>query len=566
MSEIKVVKKDSHEHEPVKEQHDNGAAKSKDHSHLDSHLREELFRSIENCGKFAAKVAMHDLGKADQKLHDSDGACLPRLDITGGEAQGKLGRLSKAAAAEVADAAEVGKTAIKAIERLSHDKELLFRASLGTGKVDAESLKHALDLDKPSTRLFSGKERAMLKALEEDLQSLHKDGVISKCGEFLKDALKHLSERSQTEAKDNGPNKIGQASLVSLSDFSAAANLLFDRLDVGHKGYLSKHDLAASMQDSSIKGQDAQLLAAMYRQYDSLHNLSKTNESGITRVDLQSCAQLISQPTRSKQKQDLVNGISFAMLRTAEAQTGDCSSDLYRDPSHPESCIKLDDVRQGTIGDCYFLASLASLAKNHPEQIANMIHSEKDGSYTVIFPGDAEQKAYNVKAPTEAELGLYNHGNADGSWVSVLEKAWGKYRQDHGYAQAPEDPTDGSGGGGWPGTAMEVLSAKKVESLNPSQIGDPELIAMINSSCHSAPYMLITASTPGESDKEKTVHNLVADHCYTVMGVTPDGNGGYTVTVRNPWGGADAIRQVPLSQFKSEFCELAVQRRQTPDA
>jgi hypothetical protein len=56
--------------------------------------------------------------------------------------------------------------------------------------------------------------------------------------------------------------------------------------------------------------------------------------------------------------------------------------------NHSGACEKdicLFDVRQGDVGDCYFLASLAALAHFRPQVIRDMIKDNNDDTYTVFF-------------------------------------------------------------------------------------------------------------------------------------------------------------------------------------
>jgi hypothetical protein len=58
--------------------------------------------------------------------------------------------------------------------------------------------------------------------------------------------------------------------LVASEQFANHAERLFDKLDVRDSDYLTRSDLARALQDPSIKGRDAQVLAAIYGQYDKL--------------------------------------------------------------------------------------------------------------------------------------------------------------------------------------------------------------------------------------------------------------------------------------------------------
>lgn len=53
-------------------------------------------------------------------------------------------------------------------------------------------------------------------------------------------------------------------------------------------------------------------------------------------------------------------------------------------------------VDQGSLGDCWFLASLAALADKDPEAIRRMVHDDGDGNYTVTLFVDGRWQAIHV--------------------------------------------------------------------------------------------------------------------------------------------------------------------------
>jgi len=75
------------------------------------------------------------------------------------------------------------------------------------------------------------------------------------------------------------------------------------------------------------------------------------------------------------------------------------------------SDIDPNDVRQGQLGDCYFLATLASIAQQDPERIRNMVEANSDGTYTVWFPSHHPATGGRIPVRVTADLPLDRDGN-----------------------------------------------------------------------------------------------------------------------------------------------------------
>jgi PKD repeat protein len=91
-------------------------------------------------------------------------------------------------------------------------------------------------------------------------------------------------------------------------------------------------------------------------------------------------------------------------------------------------------MHQGATGDCAFMAAVSSLVSinNGAESdkssalVKDMITSIPGGKYKVTFAGFTE----TVSAPTETEIALYANAGANGLWLTILEKAYSKHRND----------------------------------------------------------------------------------------------------------------------------------------
>ncbi len=94
-----------------------------------------------------------------------------------------------------------------------------------------------------------------------------------------------------------------------------------------------------------------------------------------------------------------------------------------------------EDVDQGAVGTCYFLARLAALAKSHPQHIRDMVTELGDGTFVVQF---LNQEGNRVFVRVDGDLYrigsvLYaDRGTGNSMWVAIIEKAWAIHR--YGYA------------------------------------------------------------------------------------------------------------------------------------
>lgn len=93
--------------------------------------------------------------------------------------------------------------------------------------------------------------------------------------------------------------------------------------------------------------------------------------------------------------------------------------------------IEPNDIRQGSLGDCYFLSVLGSLAE-WPKRIRKMFASDElefHGCYGVHFCVRGEWRTVVVddRFPCLPNGGAaFSKGNGSELWVMILEKAWAK--------------------------------------------------------------------------------------------------------------------------------------------
>lgn len=235
--------------------------------------------------------------------------------------------------------------------------------------------------------------------------------------------------------------------------------------------------------------------------------------------------------------------------------------ELYVRKPNESNAVKPSDVHQGNMGDCYFLASVAALAKTNPEMIKQMIQQNKDGSFTVKFT--SQQPAVGKPYQTYSDLPLKDRfvnvqnnfayeqgaGNALGAkpiqdmWPLVLEKAFVK--DTGGYATA--------GKGGWPNKVLQNYLGFAASTTNALEEQSQDSLIQALGQAKILPTVASTGLFNEGNKKLALQYDIVSTHAYAVLGLSTGLANGKTVTMVNlfnPWG---AKKDIPLDVFTKVF-------------
>ncbi len=295
----------------------------------------------------------------------------------------------------------------------------------------------------------------------------------------------------------------------------------------------------ASSADASERDRLAQFLA----DFDKF-TVSDWNPLAKKRVDLSSF---------QKGLKTLADAPEYAAARAMDGWVDSGSNSLekgteslFGDESKDGGGIKASAVRQGSVGNCYFMAGLASLAEASPQTIKNMITSNSDGTFTVRFPAIPDEP-FVVSRPTEAESMLYSRSSQSGIWPQLIEKAYGAYRIKHGLVkpEARDRETgiaqEGSDGGDTIANGMRLLSSGEVAFIEIADKSEQEIAASISASLKAGkPVSLGLHKDESETQRAGSpLEGLSNNHAYSVIGY--DEKSG-KVLVRNPWGSGEPSR------------------------
>ena len=92
--------------------------------------------------------------------------------------------------------------------------------------------------------------------------------------------------------------------------------------------------------------------------------------------------------------------------------------------------IDPSDIRQGLLGDCYFLSVLSVLAEN-PSRILSLFVNDKVNDYGVYAikickNGEWKEVVVDDRFPCFQDEPAFSKAHGDELWVLLLEKAWAK--------------------------------------------------------------------------------------------------------------------------------------------
>lgn len=229
-----------------------------------------------------------------------------------------------------------------------------------------------------------------------------------------------------------------------------------------------------------------------------------------------------------------------------------------------KNVVDPNSVRQGDLGDCYFLASMIAIARANPGAISRLIKGpNKDGSYDVTLYVDKgmwwwkskEAKVVNVTpnfpvdksgAPAYAKSSNVDATKGMELWPLLLEKAYAKLQG--GY----EDII-----GGYGTTGMEALTGGESTSFEPDDFGDDELVKKISDMQDNGYALTASSIIVDEDDKEGnkkiTTEGVVANHEYAIKWVD---KGAKTISLQNPWG-YKHLEDMPISKFKKFYRKVS---------
>ncbi len=220
------------------------------------------------------------------------------------------------------------------------------------------------------------------------------------------------------------------------------------------------------------------------------------------------------------------------------------------------NAIDANDVKQGSIGNCYFVAQLAAQAKADPSVIQNLIKDNGNGSYTVsLYLKDKRQpwKRNKTDIVISSEFPTSNGTSAayakpgdvgkDGAelWVMLIEKAFAKHAGGYEETRGKKTPD---------GDVFGLMTGVNSGYREMSSLSGDNLLKLCEGAVKGGKPVSFGAINTSASETEQAgakAAGVVLNHAYSLAGVD---RAKRTISLRNPWGSkhlddvdVDVIRQ-----------------------
>lgn len=188
-----------------------------------------------------------------------------------------------------------------------------------------------------------------------------------------------------------------------------------------------------------------------------------------------------------------------------------------------------NDIDQGSLGDCWLLASMGAMAQANPNAVRQTVVDLGDGTYAVRLGGSSYYRV-DADLPTRIATSwtpVYGGLGVDNSlWAAVVEKAFADYRTG---ANTYASLASGPGTEGLRGVNGQSVDWKAYDEYGSAQ----GLVNDIASKFDSGRAVVCVIGTVGGGAP------LIGNHAYTVVGVNRNAAGTVvSVILRNPHGPA----------------------------
>lgn len=230
-----------------------------------------------------------------------------------------------------------------------------------------------------------------------------------------------------------------------------------------------------------------------------------------------------------------------------------------------EKAVDPNDVEQGALADCYFIAAMKAVAKANPGAIRKLIRKTGENKYKVTLWVNPDKNGKRKKVEIEVDNTFpFKKGRSKPAygavgddfdsdtgkdtkelWPLLLEKAYAKHK--HGYDSIEY-------GRGW--KALQMLTNGKLNKISPKSYKGKkgELLKLLDERLKAK--WAITMGTFNKKKFKALKSNdafdeaLSSRHAYALKSVDLSAK---TVSLYNPWGAEDDVDDVSVDSLILQF-------------
>ncbi len=201
------------------------------------------------------------------------------------------------------------------------------------------------------------------------------------------------------------------------------------------------------------------------------------------------------------------------------------------------------DIVQGQVGDCYFLAALAGVAKFSPQIIQQMVTDNGDGTFTIRFynAGVADYATVDRDLATTSSgaleyAGVGGNFNNSGNelWVALIEKAYAQINEEGWLGHAASN-SYAAIDGGYSDLAIEQITGASAGWTWNTSATAANLIANVAAGRYTV--LASNQTNPG--------NGVIASHGYALIGYNASTG---KFTLYNPWGSTISLTWTQIEQ------------------
>jgi hypothetical protein len=124
--------------------------------------------------------------------------------------------------------------------------------------------------------------------------------------------------------------------------------------------------------------------------------------------------------------------------------------------------LGIEGISQGHMGNCFFVSMAGNLAFQNPDAIKNMIKTNEDGSNKVDFP---DGRSIRINKLPEAVIALGSRTANQGTWINVLEEAYGEVYKTNASEDTAAIGLDRISHGGNIGETISLLTGHQTDTI-----------------------------------------------------------------------------------------------------